>query len=938
MFATEAEPFGRTDLVQHDIVTTTETPIKQAVRRTPFHLQEAAKAEVDRMLEKGVIEPSCSPWASPVVLVKKKDGSLRYCIDYRKLNAVTKKDSYPLPRIDESLDALGKAKFFSTLDLASGYWQIELSPDAKEKSAFCTAQGLFQFCVMPFGLTNAPATFQRLMERVLAGLQWQICLVYIDDIIIFSETLDDHLLQLQEVFSRLKSAKLKLKPKKCCLFRKRVKYLGHVVSEHGVETDPDKIEAVRCWPTPQSQTEVRSFVGLCSYYRRFIPDFASVAKPLILLTEKNTTFKWGTDQESAFEVLKQKLISAPVLSYPDRDATFVLDTDASNVGLGAVLSQIVDGREKVIAYGSRVLTKAERRYCITRRELLAVVHFVKSYRHYLVGRPFIVRTDHAALRWLRSFKEPEGQVARWIETLDTFDFTLEHRAGKKHSNADALSRGPCSQCGGDHDSDLIRRGRRPKAAKAQPVRTRAQTDTAPTQDPSNWLHDLAMNPDQLRTQQAADPVLDEVKGWVTAGARPDFADISHEGQELKFYWGQFASLRLVDGVLVRDLVRPALPRRRQILLPPSLREVALHSCHSSQTAGHFGQRKTHAAVKQRFLWPGMRRDVDDYILTCDTCAKYKSDGRKRRAALKDYRMGLPMERLCADIVGPFPRSRAGNKYAVVVTDCFTKYVEIYPLPNQEAGTVASVMVREFFTRYGVPRYLHTDQGTNFESDLFRNMASLLGIEKTRTTPFRPQSDGQSERNIKTLTRMVAMTAEDQEDWDEHLPFLSMAYRATPHEALGVSPNFMMYGREVAMPVDVMLPPTPDEQMSPHEYVQKLKNKLLYVYSLARKSLKKAAERQSSLYNRRKFGDNFEEGSLVWYANKLRKKGVSPKLQPKWRGPCIITRMYNDVLAEVQLSAKKSVVVHTDLLKPCKSLTLPAWLKKVRRELQKKAAK
>ena len=938
IFATEKEPFGRTDLVQHEIVTTTDKPIKQAVRRTPFHLKEAAEAEVKKMLKKDVIEPSSSPWASPVVLVRKKDGTLRYCIDYRKLNAVTKKDSYPLPRIDESLDSLGTAKYFSTLDLASGYWQIELSDDAKEKSAFCTAQGLFQFKVMPFGLTNAPATFQRLMERILAGLQWQICLVYIDDIIIFSQTLEDHIEQLQAVFGRLKAAKVKLKPKKCFLFHQKVAYLGHIVSDSGIQTDPDKIKAVR--DSPQNQTDIRSFVGLCSYYRRFIPDFATVAKPLITLTEKNVTFKWGQEQERAWTTLKQKLTTAPILAYPDRDATFVLDTDASNFGIGAVLSQVSkDGREKVVAYGSRVLSKAERRYCITRRELLAVVHFVRSYRHYLVGHHFIVRSDHAALKWLRSFKEPEGQIARWIETLETYDYTLEHRPGKKHVNADAMSRGPCAQCGGEHEGQVIRSGRRPKNPEvAGPIRTRAKakgSDVNPLVN--NWLTNLDLNPDHIRAKQMADPLLDEICHWVKAGCRPNFSDISHEGKELKFYWGQFESLRLMDGLLVRELDRPNLPVKRQVLLPPTLREEALKLCHSALSAGHFGKKKTLANVKRRFLWPGMTRDVQDFVMTCDSCAKYKTDGQKRRGALKDFRVGLPMERVCADIVGPFPKSVSGNKYGLVVTDCFTKFVEIFPMPNQEAGTVAQIMVRDFFTKYGVPRFLHTDQGTQFESDLFSSMCKLLGIEKTRTTPFRPQSDGQSERNIKTLTRMIALHLEgqDQDHWDEMLPFLSMAYRSTPHETLGVTPNFMMFGREISMPVDVMLPPCLDDHITPHEYVQKLKNKLTYAYELARKSLKKGAERQASLYNRRKFGENFDVGTPVWYTNKIRKKGVSPKLQPKWRGPFLIIKVYNDVLVEVKLSMKKSIVVHTDLLKPCLSKNLPPWLKKEQRKLTPK---
>ena len=827
VFATAETPFGRTTLVKHEIVTTSEKPIKQSVRRTPLHLREAASQEVKKMLKSGVIEPSNSPWASPVVLVRKKDGSLRYCIDYRKLNSVTLKDSYPLPRIDESLDSLGNAKYFSTLDLASGYWQIALSEDAKTKSAFCTTSGLYQFCVMPFGLTNAPATFQRLMERVLAGLQWQTCLVYIDDIIIFSRTVDEHLERLNEVFSRLRSAQLRLKPKKCTLFRKKVKYLGHEVSETGIETDPEKIAAVQNWPRPKDVSDVRSFMGLCSYYRRFVPNFATKTKPLVRLTEKNSTFDWSDDQEEAFKTLKMDLAESPVLAYPDPNATFILDTDASDVGIGAVLSQEVDGDERVVAYGSRVLTKQERRYCVTRRELLAVVHFVKAYRHFLTGKPFLVRTDHAALQWLRNFKEPEGQIARWLETLGAYNFSLLHRPGKKHGNADAMSRGPCPQCQGDHQGEKIRAGRKKKPEVAGAVTTRGMTKTTTQNETtSNWLDSSQLSKERIREEQRSDPVVAEVAKWVQEGERPNFGVISPEGPELKFYWGQFTSLKVQDGILVRELNQTALPVKRQILVPPSLREEVLEQCHDVLTAGHLGRAKTMANVKRRFVWPGMRRDVELHVKTCGVCAQYKSDGRQRKAALKDHRVGIPMERVCVDIVGPFPTSSRGHKYGLVVTDCFTKFVEIYPMENQEASTVARIMTREFFSRYGVPIFLHSDQGTQFESKLFADVCELLGIAKTRTTPFHPQSDGQSERNIKTLTRMIAMVTEEQHEWDEHLPFIAMAYRATPQASTGVTPNYMMFGRELSMPVDVMVPLDGEEtRTSTLEHVKQLRNRL-----------------------------------------------------------------------------------------------------------------
>ena len=914
------------------------------------------------MLDQGVIEPSDSPWASPVVLVRKKDGSLRYCIDYRRLNSVTIKDSYPLPRIDESLDSLSNTKYFSTLDLASGYWQIGLDEDAKRKSAFCTTSGLFQFKVMPFGLTNAPATFQRLMERVLAGLQWQICLVYIDDVIIFSQTFEEHLNHLSIVFQRLKEAGLKLKPKKCFLFQKSVKYLGHVVSREGISTDPDKTKAVRDWPNPQDVTDVKKFLGLCSYYRRFVPNFATISKPLTRLTEKNVVFNWGEEEHKSFSTLKDLLISAPIMAYPRSSESFILDTDASATGIGAVLSQIIDGEERVIAYGSRILTKAERAYCVTRREMLAVVYFSKYFRHYLLGKKFLLRTDHASLRWLKSFKEPEGQVARWLEVLDTFNFDLQHRPGVKHLNADALSRVPCAQCNLQHLEPKSRRGRpisqdladnTPKLtcpdsptwrshgrrvsrlSHARPVQTRAKVSkTAPptvTQS-SNWLSDCAISKDNIRQAQLADPIISTVLNWVAVGQRPDFDQIRSEGREIKFYFEHFSSLKVVEGILLRELDPPDMTIRRQICLPPSLQDEALVSCHSSLTAGHFGKAKTLANIKRRFIWFGMHKSVHIFCNQCDTCAKYKSDGKKRRAPLNPQVTGVPMERVCIDLVGPFPESIHGNKYALVVTDYFTKFVEIFALPNQEATSVATVLVKEFFSRYGVPHFLHSDQGTQFESKLFAEVCDLLGISKTRTTPFRPQSDGQSERNIKTLSRMIAMTTQNQVNWDEQLPFLSMAYRATPQSSTGLSPNFLMFGREISMPVDVMIGPPEDHALSTFDYIKSLQAKLTQAYDLARDNLKSSAARQRKYYNSLSHGSCFNVGDSVWYANKLRRKGISPKLQPKWRGPCLVVKKFNDCLVHIQLSGKKFLTVHTDLLKTCYSTKLPGWFRRGRRKL------
>ncbi|GBO35515.1 Retrovirus-related Pol polyprotein from transposon 17.6, partial [Araneus ventricosus] len=392
LFSTSDSDVGRCNMTQHRINTGNHPPIKQYPRRLPLAKKEEAERLVKEMVDNGIIEESSGPWASPIVLVKKKDGSTRFCVDYRKLNEITIKDSYPLPRIDDTLDALNGSQWFSTLDLKSGYWQVEIQPEDKEKTAFTTGQGLWQFRVMPFGLCNVPATLERLMETVLRGLTSEACLVYLDDIIIVGRTFQEHLNNIRKVFQRLQKANLKLSPKKCRFFRKEVSYIGHIISADGVKTDPEKIKC-----------------------------------------------------EKSFNSLKQALITSPVLTYPWTDKEFILDTDASNEGIGAVLSQKIGNEECVIAYFSKSLGKPERNYCVTRKELLAIVKPIEHFHHYLYGRKFLLRTDHASLRWLLNFREPEGQIARWIQRLQEYDFEIQHRKGTSHGNADALSRRPCKE-------------------------------------------------------------------------------------------------------------------------------------------------------------------------------------------------------------------------------------------------------------------------------------------------------------------------------------------------------------------------------------------------------------------------------------------------------------------------------------------------------------
>ena len=447
IFSQHEYDLGETNLGEHPIDTGDAKPIRQALRRHPQQLLQDIDQQVQKMIDAGIVEKSVSPWASNLVMVRKKDGTYRTCIDFRSVNSVTRKDAYPLPRIDACLDALAGSKFFSTFDLTSGYFQVRLAPSDADKTSFITRSGSFRFRRMGMGLCNAGSTFSRIMQMAMQGLNFSVCLCYLDDIVIYSIDVATHVERLRAVFQRLREAGLKLKPNKCHLVQEKVAFLGHVVSAEGVATDEGKIRAVREWPVPQNLHALRSFLGLASYYRKFIAQFSSVAAPLHALTGKNVKFVWTERCQTAFEQLKELLTTAPILAMPTDDDPYTLDVDASGFALGACLSQKQEGQERVICYSSKLLSRAERNYCCTRRELLAVVFFVKQFRPYLLGRKFLIRTDHSALTWLRKTPEPIGQQARWCEVLEEFDFDIQHRPGRLHGNADALSRKPCKQCG-----------------------------------------------------------------------------------------------------------------------------------------------------------------------------------------------------------------------------------------------------------------------------------------------------------------------------------------------------------------------------------------------------------------------------------------------------------------------------------------------------------
>ena len=1033
LFAKSSADLGKTSVVEHTINTGDARPIKQAARRPPKSLAGKENEIIQDQIKAGVIRESSSPWASPMVYVMKKDGSIRPCVDYRKLNDCTLKDAYPLPRMDDCLDSFGNAKYFSTLDLQSGYWQVSVSEKDKSKTAFVTRSGLYEYNQMPFGLCNAPSTFQRCMELVFRGLQWKILLIYLDDIIIFSETFETHLDRINQVFGRLRQAGFKLKSSKCELFRSEVTFLGHSVTSSGIKPSMEKVKVVQNWKRPQTLTQVRSFLGFASYYRRYIRNFSTRAAPLNRLLEAGQAFIWTDDCENAFKDLKSALTGEEVMAFPEDEGLFILDTDASDIGIGGVLSQIQYCEElqkeieRPISFASKSLTKTQRRYCVTRRELLAVVTFIQHYKQFLLGRKFVVRTDHSALRWVMSFREPENQTARWLEILSQYDFTIVHRQGQKHKNADFLSRScepsvcdcydgqtvlsdlPCSGCSdclkkheqwssfmkeddvvpmklnrtfleGKERSERVKKTaagcatyvldyvmwlvltfflvvmKLPKAINLcswntnsrardisirnmHPSSSRLEMDTGIQYDIRLPSYITGYSRTDLAKIQKNDPEVGTVIKWKELNEeRPTRESIASESPFTRHLWLLWDQLILIDGILYKQWF-PKLKGQcfLQLIAPRRLWKELLQATHDSKFSGHLGVKKVLSKLKLNFYWLRMKEYVRLWIQKCIVCGRRKGQNRKPRAPLGKYIVGAPMDRVATDITGPFPVSERGSRYILVVQDQFSKWVEAYAIKDQSAQTVAHVLVYEFFSRMGLPIELHSDQGSNYGSELFKEICKILDIHKTRTSPYHPSGNGMVEVFNKTLLNMIsAYVDENQKDWDLHLPLLTSAYRACAHDSSGLSPNLVMLGREVHQPISLVygIPGLSDNYVSPVEYVCDLWNKMNDIQAYVHSYLGIAAEKQKRDYDSRISVRSYGVGDLVFVYDGSRKVGLNPKLRSQlWKGPFIIKRKMSDLLYElVDHQLSKSKLIHHDRLKPYNSDIFPDWVPNVRKSV------
>ena len=799
------------------------------------------------------------------------------------------------------------------------------------------------------------------------------------------------------MLSRLKMAGLKLGTDKCHLLRASATFLGHVISSRGCLPNPNNVSKLLRFPTPKTPKQVKQVLGMGSYYRRFIRAYSDRMRPLIDLTKKGKTFIWTESCEAAFEDLKRALTGPEIMAFPTDDGELILDTDASDVGISGVLSQVQDGEERVLSYGSRTLSKSERNYCVTDRELLAVRYFVEYYRQYLLGRRFKVRSDHQALVWLCSFKEPNGRICRYLEILSAYNFEIEYRRGSKHVNADVMSRcfdpwdckcadedmmeplkcGPCKKCQkravemqssklwnyeitdetGVSDtltSECTATSKLQKAAnltvewnnqtndqidsrsvtEIRETRSRSQGQSSKDEENGFRFSESIHSKSELKSMQEKDPDIGPIYRWVTTGNRPHGNDVTMESPESRHYWILWDSLRLVDGLLYKQfLKRDGTGEFSQFLAPTCLRAEIMQQLHNSLQGGHLGQKKTRERILQRYFWFEMKIDINNWVLKCDACAANRKPIHTPRAPLGNMKVGGVLDRLSIDILGPLIETPRGNRYILVATCHFSKWVEIFPLPDQTAVTCARVLLNEVFARYGTCNMLLADQGRMFEGSIFQEICRLLEIKKSRTSVRNPKCNGQTERFNRTLIRMIkAYLKDEQTDWDLNLGCLAGAFRASPNESTQLTPNLLFLGREVRIPSELLIgsaPVSKGEVVSFGDYVDQLRERLKKAHTVARKNIGKSAVRQKDRYDVKVYQTPYEVGDYIWYLAETCRPGRCPKLNRDFEGPYVITKKLNPLDFQIQVDRfGTSKPVHHDKIQKYRGDNPPAWAVKV----------
>ena len=837
--------------------------------KRPYRLSESQQEELNQelrdLISENRIVPSDSPFAAPVIFVKKKDGTKRLCVDYRQLNEITIKARYPLPVIDDLFDSLKGATVFSKLDLISGYHQVPIAPGDRPKTAFVTPRGQYEWNVMPFGLTNAPATFQRLMNYVLRDYLNEFCVVYLDDILIYSKTKEEHWDHIKRVLNKLREHDLHAKKSKSAFFLSEISFLGHVVSANGIHTDPEKVKCIEEWPIPKNFKEAQRFLGLCGYFRRFCRDFSKTAAPLRLFANQKTT-TWSSTQQNSFESLKKALINAPILKPFDPQKKVVVTTDASTSAIGAILQlHNEDGTvHGVVAYLSRALHGHELNWPIRDKEFFAAIHSLRKWKHYLIGVPFVLKTDHHSLQYVFQNKTINARFARWWNDIAEFDFTVQYIPGPTN-HADGLSR------------------------------LSAITVTANDLSTSNY----ELSPEHVETLKS-EYLKDPVFGTIYNILRYNQPIPNELATIMKHYSWK-------DG-----LIRYATPnpyRFRLVIPKGTIRYYLLKLHHDSNLAGHRGPHKTLQSMFQYYYWPKMFLTLKNYIQSCPECQASKHTRLLPPGMFHPLNVpGQPWSSISIDFVTGMVEAQKFD-CIMVVTERLTKMSCFIPTRKTiTAFDCADLLLTYVVCKHGIPDEIVSDRDKLFTGHVWKRLHHRLRISLSFSTSYNPSANGQVERTNGTMIDIMrAMIAHNPDLWPSYLSMAEFAYNNSYHSAIGMSPFFANYGYHPRFPG--LTNKIMDRNMiagnevldgSQRDLFDKHLKTLQLIWSVAQQKMAEAQDAYSIQFNREHRDTTFEVDDLVMVHKTAYNNGAYTKFHHLWYGPFRITEKLSDVTFKLEL--------------------------------------
>lgn len=825
-------------------------PIKLPPYRTSPVISDEIYKNLVQLLKDKLIEKSTSPWSFPVVVVKKGDGSYRFCVDYSKLTEKTIKDAYPLPRIDDTLDHLRDAVYFTVCDASSGFWQIPVAEDDKEKLAFTTTFGTYQWNVMPFGFTNAPAIFQRAIQETLDGELFIRCLVYIDDICIYSKTFEDHLNDIQIVFSKLIKFNWKLKLKKCQFAQTKIQYLGHIISHNQIEVHPKNVEKVKMMKRPTNVKELQAFLGSVNYYRRFIPNLSELTQPLLLnLRGKREIFIWNQEQDDAYVEILKKLCEEPVLIMPDYSEQFILQTDASSVGYGGRLAQEVDGILRPIAYFSGAFTKHERdKWNHWQKEALAVIKGIKRFDHYLQPKRFKLITDNESITTLinPSRAIQTQMITRWGVFLQSYDYELIHRPGKSLYIEDALSRSVNFYA--------------------------LQTEDIKKEQNSDIRTQILIH----RVRKEPYPEIDKVEKRI-------LDEINFPNNKLKFLIENDVLLALEDK-------KHSLKR---VVIPESLEKSVLKMYHNPPNSGHLSVEKFYDKIKKHVWFPNLFDKVVNFKKDCIVCQKNQKFNN-RNDSLHPIVATRPFELIQMDHCGPFPTTEKGNNYVLTIVDHFSRKRWFIPTKTTNAKEVSEALFTHIIGPFEVPTTILTDQGAAFTSTLLSEVTKFSNITPKFALTEQHDTVGSVERSNQVMEEIIRkyVNKDNQQDWDEYLSIAAHAINKSKSSSHGYSPDFLVFGREPRNPF--LVEEKRDIDLS--TMVEETTKKIVKATKKANELLADYRNRMIATVSKKsKKNTDFNEGNLVYMSksDSAYEKGLSGKLDDTALGPYKIIKIYKD---------------------------------------------